>query len=220
MGTCPARLREPQPVAQSQPIWSWVHALRHEQRSGLLPEVKALPVDILPHLLLGDKSSARDIGRLKADGITHVLNVAGLEGMNKDIDYAGCGMSYLSLDGEDEHGYPMLARHLASARAFVEQAKAAGGRCLVHCVAGINRSGVIVAAELMLSERLPVLEAVARCRQARGRSFLWNKSFQEELIGLAQHHDLLGERPEGFSDEPPPSVLPPPAARDAFKRLL
>ena len=32
-------------------------------------------------------------------------------------------------------------------------------RCLVHCAAGINRSGFVAAAELLLHSRLPVLEA-------------------------------------------------------------
>ena len=41
-------------------------------------------------------------------------------------------------------------------------------RCLVHCAAGINRSGFVAGAALLLHTRLPVLEAVARLRAARG----------------------------------------------------
>ena len=41
-------------------------------------------------------------------------------------------------------------------------------RCLVHCAAGINRSGFIAGAELLLHTRLPLLEVVARLRAARG----------------------------------------------------
>lgn len=38
----------------------------------------------------------------------------------------------------------MLSTHFATVSAFVQQAAEARGRCLVHCVAGINRSGVLV----------------------------------------------------------------------------
>lgn len=38
----------------------------------------------------------------------------------------------------------------------------------MHCAAGINRSGFVAAAELLLHARLPVLEVVARLRAARG----------------------------------------------------
>ena len=37
----------------------------------------------------------------------------------------------------------MLAKHFEAASAFIRAAAAAGGRCLVHCVAGINRSGLL-----------------------------------------------------------------------------
>ena len=38
----------------------------------------------------------------------------------------------------------------------------------MHCAAGINRSGFVAGAALLLHTRLPVLEAVARLRAARG----------------------------------------------------
>mmetsp|Transcript_46315 Transcript_46315/g.92870 ORF Transcript_46315/g.92870 Transcript_46315/m.92870 type:complete len:121 (+) Transcript_46315:480-842(+) len=89
----------------------------------------------------------------------------------------------------------MLAKHLSEAREFIAAARDSGGKCVVHCVAGINRSGVTVAAEHMLTTRQNVLEVVAHCRKQRGNVFLSNKSFQEELVALARAHDLLGPKP-------------------------
>ena len=40
------------------------------------PDDHALPVVILPHLLLGDAQSAWDVEKLRALGVTHVLNAA------------------------------------------------------------------------------------------------------------------------------------------------
>lgn len=56
----------------------------------------------------------------------------------------------------------------------------------MHCVAGINRSGVLVAAARMLDERTSVLATVKHCRAQRGSTFLWNESFQEQLVALAR----------------------------------
>ena len=47
---------------------------------------------------------------------------------------------------------------------------------VVHCHAGINRSGVIAAALMMLRTNSSVLETVAHCRRQRGNAFLWNRT--------------------------------------------
>ena len=61
-----------------------------------------------------------------------------------------CG--YALLDAEDDIGYDMR-QHLDAASAFIQAAYDAGGQCLVHCQAGINRSVFIVVAELMVREQ-------------------------------------------------------------------
>ena len=135
-----------------------------------------LPCEILPHLFLSDAKGARDIGRLQELGITRVLNAAGPAARGPADDYTAAGITVKEFDAEDESGYPMLKTHLQASREFVEDARRKGGKVVIHCVAGINRSGVLVAAELMLFKRIPVLEAVAHCRRQRGNAFLWNKT--------------------------------------------
>lgn len=200
--------------------WPWIHALQAQAKAVKGGVAVDLPVEILPHLLLGDKRAARDVERLKDLAVTHVLNVAGEVGANADIDYASRGIRHENLHAEDEEGYPMLAKHLQRARAFIAQARKAGGRCLVHCVAGINRSGVLCAAEVLLGEQVPVLEAVRRCRRARGSNYLSNRTFQIELVLLAAAHGLLGPRPRGFPDEPPEPIKLRPRPMDALDRLV
>eukprot|EP00931_Biecheleriopsis_adriatica_P048688 TRINITY_DN28142_c0_g1_i1.p1 TRINITY_DN28142_c0_g1~~TRINITY_DN28142_c0_g1_i1.p1 ORF type:complete len:219 (+),score=34.64 TRINITY_DN28142_c0_g1_i1:21-677(+) len=204
-----------------QSPWPWVYALRAEAKSFRGDPSVVLPVELLPHLLLGDQLSARDIGSLKRLGVTHVLNLAGRPASNKDVNFAGCGIEHETISADDEEGYPMLARHWEQARQFISRARSGGGRCLVHCVAGLNRSGVIAAAEVLLHEELPVLAAVKKCRQARGSAaYLSNKSFQVELVAFAAERGLLGPQPPGFSAEPPPTLPPPPKARDALAGLV
>lgn len=167
-----------------------------------------LPVEVLPHLMLGDKKSASDVEVLKLFEITHVCNAAGRAGRQPQsvLDaYVAAGIKLLHLEAEDEEGYPMLSKHLPAASNFMKCCKASGGRCLVHCQAGINRSGLLAASELMLDQQLPVLVAVARLKEVRGR-VLWNESFQEQLVALARSHGLLG-------DAPPPEAQAPDLPR-------
>ena len=167
----------------------WLAAARHilDEPPGRAFD---LPVEILPYLLLGDKRSAGDPHALEAFGVTHVLNVAGRYGKT-ELASSCC---YLEIAADDEEGYPLLKRHFVEASAFMNRARVEGGRCLVHCQAGVNRSACLAVAELMLSQQLPVLDALRRAKQARG-VLLSNHSFQAQLIELAHANNLLGSRP-------------------------
>lgn len=62
-----------------------------------------------------------------------------------------------------------------AARTVAERVTA-GRRVLVHCWAGLNRSGVVSARALMFMG-VPVTEAIARVRAARGENALFNDCF-------------------------------------------
>ena len=211
---------------RSPEVLDWKRGLSESQIHDCAKKQSELPVEILPHLFLSDASHARNISALKERGITHCLNVAGGYEKRELLDeYASNGIAYHSIAADDEDGYPMLEYHLEDCRNYVNDAKKTGGKCVVHCVAGINRSGVIAAA-LLLLERLPslsssaveleteptlephvssaekalekpmnVLEVVSHCRRRRGNAFLWNHSFQTELVALAKRNGLLGPLP-------------------------
>lgn len=55
------------------------------------------------------------------------------------------------------------------------------GPVLVHCEAGLNRSGLICALALMKKESISSDEAIGRLRQMRGYQVLFNKRFCEFL---------------------------------------
>ena len=67
------------------------------------------------------------------------------------------------------------------------------GKVVVHCVAGINRSGVVATAAYMIATQTPVLDAIKHVHSKRG-ALLWNKSFVVQLCILARKHNLLGLR--------------------------
>ena len=210
-------------------ILPWVIAVRRIIETRDVRPVD-LPVEIMQHLLLGDKRSARQLLKpncpsdhvmIEAFGVTHILNVAGRSGLIEPTECAASsGIKTLQLSADDEEGYPIIARHLHAAKEFINDAKATGGRCLIHCVAGINRSGCLATAALMLDERLEVLDAVRRVKGAR-RMVLENWSFQEQLVELARKEGLLGKRPDvGVSvGLHLPTRAPRKPAADALRRL-
>lgn len=188
-------------------LWPYLWALRDPEvldwKAGLSPEAvserslkqRDLPVEVSPGIFLSDARNAHDIGKLRERSITHVLNCAGIPARGPRADYEEAGIQYCEIEAEDEEGYPMLSRHLKEARRFIQTCRIAGGRVVVHCMAGINRSGVIVCAEKMLSERMHVLDVVGEVRAARGNLCLVTYTFQEELVALARREGLLGPPP-------------------------
>lgn len=181
----------------------WLLAMRHQLTSNDFSSVEPkLPCQILPHLLLGDMACASQFGLLKQSDVTHVLNVAGEYARGACVDeYRSQGFEYLEVAAMDLAGYDML-QHWPTAAAFIQRALDGGGKCLVHCAAGINRSGFIAGCELMLRKRLPVLQVAMRLRAARGVVLL-NESFCHQLLRLAQEHALLGPSPATRNTWPP-----------------
>lgn len=113
------------------------------------PVPQRLPVKIMPHLLIGDRLCASELDRLRAHRVTHVLNVAGDAGAPDDAvkrSYGEAGIVYECLEADDEEGFPLIERHQVHASSFIRGCLRAGGTCLIHCVAGINRSGALAAA--------------------------------------------------------------------------
>lgn len=66
--------------------------------------------------------------------------------------YRRANIDYLHLHAEDEKDYPLLEKYFQSAYNFIEQNnkkkkkkkktdEKSDGKCVVHCVAGMNRSG-------------------------------------------------------------------------------
>jgi protein-tyrosine phosphatase len=186
-----------------------------------------LPVELLPWLLLSDEKNARNVAKLKALGVTHVLSVNGTTAYEENImqeSLESVGIVHRRIAGDDQEGYDMIGNHWDDCRAFIEDAREGNevAKVLVHCVAGINRSGLISCAAHMCFERETVLKVVEHCMRRRG-AVLWNRSFQKQLCLLAAEEGLLGAKPAGYSDEPsvPIHVGPAqPPARDALSKLF
>lgn len=223
-GPLPEATTRPDPVVVDVP-WAWakyIHqTITSPARSRATPPA-SLPVELAPWLFLSDEKNARDFAKLKKLGITHVLSVLGLPPAQRKhvaAQYEAAGIHRLHISCDDREGYPMVARHWSECQQFLADARAAGGKVAVNCVAGINRSGVIATAAYMTVTRTPVIEAVRHCHARRGQ-LLWNFSFVQQLCSLARDEGLLGGKPEGFDDLAPPPPPGPPAAAKSFRSAL
>jgi hypothetical protein len=134
---------------------------------------------VVPGLFQGDfPAGTVDWGRFD-----DVISMTAEEAPDVHLAVDGLWMHVPIWDGEMED--PTGVR--AAARAVAERVTA-GRRVLVHCAAGLNRSGVVSARALMFMGH-PVAEAIARVRAARGPYALSNPDFVEWLYKEARTDD-------------------------------
>jgi hypothetical protein len=188
--------------------WPWVSAIRDPEvldwRRGLSRDAilerqnfqNDLPVHIYGNVYLGSANSVQDLAKLKKLGIRRVLNMAGSMALKKStiLAYEKEGFDYKRITALDSDYYPLLEKDWKDAYDFIHNSEQ-DGNVVVHCVAGINRSVLIVAADYMVSNQVPVLETMQHIRKQRGNVALQNEYFQEQLVALARTCNLLGNAP-------------------------
>ena len=142
-------------------------------------------------MFIGNDDNASQEDVLKSRNITHVLNCAGGFYTPRDRrEFSeSMGVKYLEFQADDSYVYDMI-QHVDAAVKFIDHAKHSNGVALVHCMMGINRSGFICAAYVMLSENVGVLEAVRRVKMKRP-TVLCNDSFCRQLVQLARERGFL-----------------------------
>lgn len=191
--------------------WAWYKAIQDIVNQDPPSQIPTPPVKILPWLYLSPfmcvKNKALELEEL---GITHVLSTNRmppqiLETLYWELRSHGIDHHYVAAD--DQLSYDMLA-HWEECRNFLKECSdgengQSGGekRALVHCAAGMNRSGTIVAAAMMHFGDLDLLEAVRFLKASRGYA-LSNTSFVRQLVLFAEREGRLGAKPVGYSDMP------------------
>ena len=81
-------------------------------------------------------------------------------------------------------------QHFDVAFDVIEDARKSGGRALIHCIMGVNRSGALAVAYTMVHRQCGPITAAVFVLEKR-RMLLSNEDFQEQLIEFAQRRDLL-----------------------------
>jgi uncharacterized protein YcgL (UPF0745 family) len=152
--------------------------LYNELEDRVQPHNYSSPNRLLPYLYIGDRRDAYDNEKLQAHGITHVLDMTmGDERLfeNRDVKVVHKHLS------SQDHPFFDIAKHFDDATAFIDAAAASGGVVLVHCNAGVSRSGIIAAMYMARTFGMDVpgaLRYVKRCR----RKIRPNIGFIQQLI--------------------------------------
>jgi predicted protein tyrosine phosphatase len=120
---------------------------------------------IEPRLFLGPHSAARNVGELRARGITHVVNLSQLP-----LHVAkALGLQVLDVDGVDDTPTADLLTHLPAIHKFIDDALKASPQhvVLVVCIMGRSRSACAVVWHLMQRDGIDMTPALARVRAQR-----------------------------------------------------
>eukprot|EP01006_Ploeotia_vitrea_P066796 TRINITY_DN95739_c0_g1_i1.p1 TRINITY_DN95739_c0_g1~~TRINITY_DN95739_c0_g1_i1.p1 ORF type:complete len:203 (+),score=18.72 TRINITY_DN95739_c0_g1_i1:26-610(+) len=176
---------------QPEPLEPW--------ESSALDEMKSIleegPDDFQPASMLDCKlwvaSQAeimkKDCEFIRKNGITHILNCAGEEQckLTKLVE----NVQYHVIDAEDDEEYNML-QHYDEAEQFITSGIQAGGKVVVHCGAGVNRSVTLCVAYMVAHEGVNLMDAIIPIRHQR-RIILLNPAFRRQLVNFAKKYDKL-----------------------------
>lgn len=146
---------------------------------------------ILNHLYLGSFEDATDVKTLSKEEITHIINTVDnyYENCQTKGEFYGSEFKYLGFTSDDHESYPIM-NHFQQCYDFIEDARQKGGKCFIHCIAGINRSGCLATAYVMIHHNIGPISAAKLVFEARG-TILSNDGFIERLVKLAVDRDLL-----------------------------
>ena len=139
-------------------------------------------------LYLGNLDNARDVNMLKENNITYIINT--VENQDDDLCQTKSlyddSFTYMGFDSEDKEEYPIM-NHFEDVFSFIEDARKNNKRCLIHCMRGVNRSGVLAVTHIMVRNNLGPITATQLVYQKRGM-LLTNPSFISQLLIYAQQN--------------------------------
>lgn len=102
-----------------------------------------------------------------------------------------CGvLGYLEIDTLDNETFPILRGSYDKAKQFIDTAKKNGGRVLVHCELGMNRSIAICLAYMVDGAGMKLMETVESILDDRP-NILTNQGFRRQLVEFAMKRNLL-----------------------------
>lgn len=139
---------------------------------------------VFPNLMVGNMYAAEDAQYLADQGVTHLLNTAGLQTEPDCVrpnmeELERRGIKLLTLPINDRAFFG-IKEHFPVSGAWIREALRGGGKVLVNCFQGASRSATIALAYLVEHEGLTLAEAVVKVKE--GRDVWPNKGFLQQLI--------------------------------------
>lgn len=148
-------------------------------------------------LFVGSDTVARDIHKLKENGITHIINCAG----NVCKNYFPDDFTYLTFFLKDSKTEPIEAIFYTIIE-FIENAVNSGGKVYVHCMQGVSRSVTVCLAYIIFKQKKDYETVYKEAKQRRGVCSP-NISFQIQLMWwyrrLYENFDTISVNPRVFA---------------------
>lgn len=138
--------------------------------------------EVLPYLYIGSYGAAENANYLRERQITHVICLL------EECPEAVASLPNLRIPMSD-YGDSDLRQFLADAIPFIERGRETGGRVLVFCALGVNRSPALVAGYLKVKLWYTTDEALGKLTSSR--PFV---SIHEQYLSQLQHLDLLPDQ--------------------------
>ena len=146
------------------------------------------PSQVLEFLYLGGEEDATNLKLLDSIGVTHVINCASGY-INTGQDFYGPSVKYMGFDAEDDEDYKIM-QHFDEVFNVIEDARKSGGKVLIHCIMGINRSGALTVAYCMLFKNIGPISS-ARFVQKSRPMLLSNEGFQRQVVTFSREKGLM-----------------------------
>lgn len=141
-------------------------------------------------LLLGALPTRGDVARLRALGVTGVVNFcAEFPGHTREL--AAAGVEQLHLMTLDYH--PPSEPDMLRAIEFIARHAAVGGKVYTHCKAGRGRSATLAVCHLVWTQRLSAEDAYAAVKRARRQ--IDRRLAQRECVRAIERRMRAGELP-------------------------
>jgi len=148
--------------------------------------------EVFPGLFLGGVDAAKNADRLKAMGVTHVVNSSyttkqtfSALGVGTSEEYyhkKGHPVRFLGLPAVDISGF-RISQYFDEATDFIHSALDGGrGKVLVHCFMGVSRSATLVLSYLMMKHNMTAPQALQHVKAKR--NIHPNEGFIDQLCHL------------------------------------
>ena len=124
--------------------------------------------------------------QLRRLNITHIISAVYLPLKSTAIP---SDMKHLFVKSDDTIAFN-ISQHFPVICQFIEEARQANGRVLVHCACGVSRSSTLVCAYLIQHQSMSVEEALLHLR-ARRSIIQPNSGFLRQLIRLNEQIDQM-----------------------------
>ncbi len=162
---------------------------------------------ILDYLYLGSEWNASNLEELKANQITHILNVT------REIDnFFPADFKYKNIRVYDEEATDLL-RYLNHTYTFIKDAKDSGGKVLVHCKMGISRSATCTIAFVMKEYDKDLASTLKYAKDRRSivkpnKAFLKQLEVYEGILGAMSFKRIYGQSCKLYRSKSESSLVP------------